>query len=276
MDTTTVILLSVIQGLGEFIPISSSGHLTIISYFINNSLNTKEITSFIVFLHLGTLCAQLIYQRKTIFKLLKSIKTDISSKKAFSKSLLLKIIVASIPALVVGFLYSKFIQDELSRTDSFLIACIALMIAGTTFVFTSNFIQGKNTMAMSELTIKRSFFIGIFQSLPVVSGFSRSGMTITGARLNNLNNKDSIEFAFLIGIPVIIAATTYSIFESHEFLFNPANISINILGMIISGVVGYLAISFLFKFLKTRGLQIFGYYCAAFGFISFLAFVFIK
>lgn len=274
MDTTTVILLSVIQGLGEFIPISSSGHLTIISYFLNNSLTTKEISAFIVFLHLGTLVALLIYQRKTIFKLLQSIKTDISSKKAFSNSILLKIIIASIPALAFGFLYSKFIQEELSRTDSFLIACIALMIAGTTFILTSKFIKGKNNKTMSELTLKRSFFIGIFQSLPVVSGFSRSGMTITGARLNNLSNKDSIEFAFLIGIPVIIAATAYSILESHEFLFNPENIFINMIGMIISGVVGYFAISFLFRYLKTRGLQIFGYYCFAFGLISLLIFIF--
>lgn len=274
MDPLIVILLSVVQGLGEFIPISSSGHLTIISYFLDSSLTTKEISAFIVFLHLGTLIALLIYQRKIIFKILKSLPDDLKTKKNFTDSLFLKIIIASLPALVFGFLYSKFIQEDLSRTDSFLIACIALMLAGLTFILTSNYIKGKNNKKMSELNLKRSFFIGIFQSLPVVSGFSRSGMTITGARLNNLSNKDSIEFSFLIGIPIILAATAYSLLESYEFLFSYENIAINLLGMVISGVVGYFAISFLFKYLRTRGLQIFGYYCLCFGLISLLIYIF--
>lgn len=270
MDFFTIVFLSVLQGLGEFIPISSSGHLIIFSFFLNNDFSTKELNAFIVFLHLGTLTALLIYQRKTIFKILGDFMSELKSRNSIINSTLFKVGLASIPALAFGFFYSKFVQETLSRETVFVMTCLALMTTGTIFIVSSRYYKNKNKLLLSELSIKKSFFIGLFQMVPVISGFSRSGTTITGSRLVGLDNKESIEFSFLMSIPVIAAATAYSILESYEFLFDPSVIGLNLIGMIISGIVGYFAISFLFRFLKNRGLELFGAYCFLFGFISIL------
>ncbi|MFS8131010.1 MAG: undecaprenyl-diphosphate phosphatase [Candidatus Dojkabacteria bacterium] len=281
MNFLEPILLGAVQGLTEFIPVSSSGHL----YVLPKIFSTSEFlgsTSFILFLHLGTLLALLIYYRKLIAKYigvairyLKNRNPQDQEKK--DVIIIRNILLATIPAGVIGLIVDKFLTNlyDNNITDknvAFIVVAIPMIIMGLLFIFESSFIRN-NKSNIEDLGIKKTLYVGFSQALAFIRGTSRSGVTLLTGQLAGLSRVSAAEFSFLISIPIITAS---SIYETLQFLKDSSDFSSNlitsyILGAITSFIVGLFAIDFLMKFLRKRSLAFFGYYRVYFGvFLIFL------
>jgi len=229
------IILAIIQGLTEFLPISSSGHLAIFSNFFS-----EVNISFYILMHFSSLLAVLLFLRKEI-------------KKIFSenKKYLIYIVIGILPAGIFGFLFKDFIE----RTFS------SLLYISIGFFLTSIFLfLTKIKIKEKKINLKNSFFVGIFQVLALFPGVSRSGITISSAKIFGIKNKESFNFSFLMFIPLVIGALFIDIYEAGFSL------SLNFLvPFIICFFVSYLSLTFLNKILKKSNLWIFGIYCFLIG-----------
>lgn len=252
MEIVNSIILGIIQGATEFIPVSSSGHLILARDWLN--LEVDYGLAFDAVLQLATTFAVLVYFRKDIFNLIKNFFKFISGKSIEAKdSILLKaVILGTIPAVVIGFFIEDF-MDTLFRS-SFLVA-ISLIVGGLVMFFAEKF--SKQNL---DLNVKRGIGIGFFQALALVPGFSRSGMTISGGLFLGLKREEATRFAFILAFPVLLGAGlkklldlgSTGILESVGFeLFA---------GSLTSFIVGLLAIHFLVTFLRKNTMNVFVYY----------------
>lgn len=265
MNLIEVIILGAVQGLTEFLPISSSGHLIIFSNLIETNLDAKELSSLIIFLHLGTLLAVLFHYRTFILDLLKGLL----NKKRESIITSRNIVLATIPALAFAVIYTK-IEDELTERTLLIITTFGLFISGFVFILTKWIKEGSVTT--ETLSIKSSILIGLAQVVALLPGISRSGSTITAGRLNKLDNTSSVNFSFYMSLPIITAAFAYSFlsFLTESDSVNQSSLSFDLIiaGIITSAIFGYLSIRFMLNFLKDKSLFIFGIYCIFAGIIS--------
>lgn len=235
------ILLAIVQGVTEFLPISSSGHLALFGSFFSNAH-----FSLFVYLHFASLLAVLIFFRKKIKKIL------LKEKKS-----LLFILIGIIPTGVFGFLFKDFIEKTFS---SLLFIGISFLISSV-FLFLTRF-QKKE----KNIDSKSSFLIGIFQILALFPGISRSGITISSARIIGIKKEESFNFSFLMFIPLSFGAFILEITEKKFFLF-----SIDFfLSFVICFFVSYLSLAYLNKVLKENKLWVFGIYCFLVGLLSLI------
>jgi undecaprenyl-diphosphatase len=261
MEIIQSIILGFIQGVAEFLPISSSGHLILIP----NLLNWRDQgLAFDVALHWGTLIAVIAYFWKDwaeIFKnsyLLKSIKYQASSIKQIPNSkfqitklnsdLLFIIIVATIPGVVAGFLLNSYAETVFR--DPLLIA--GTLFFGAVLLFYSDK-AGVKKIDLKNLTLKMGIIIGLFQALAIIPGISRSGITITAALLLGLQRTDAARFSFLLSTPIILGA---GIKEFPNLLSGGLDINI-FLGVLVSAISGYLAIKYMLKYLENKSYNVF-------------------
>lgn len=255
MNIFFAIILGIIQGLSEFLPISSSGHLVIFQNLF--SFNEPPLT-FTIMLHLGTLIAVVLYFKKDIYQLLKN---------PLNKTTIL-LIIGTLPAVFAGF----FFYDRISGLfDSLLTVSLGLIITGVLLKLSDQWSKSHNKLPqyIEELTYKNALIIGFFQALAIVPGISRSGATITIGLFLGLEKESAARFSFLLSIPIIIGAV---LFELKEFINKPFYFSLilpYIFGVIFSALFGYLAILYVLKLLKKNKLSIFSYYC---WFIAAIAF----
>lgn len=281
MNLLEPILLGIIQGLTEFIPVSSSGHLYVFPKIFNASTYLSS-TSFILFLHLGTLLALLVYYRSliwnyilTFFRYLKTRNPVGEDKKNII--VIRNVLLGAIPAGIIGVIVEKFlttIYDEkiIDRDVAFLVVAIPMIIMGLLFIFEKYFIKN-NTKEVHEISIKNTIIIGLSQALAFIRGTSRSGVTLLTGQLNGLSRVSAAEFSFLISIPILLGS---SLVEILSFLKDSSDFSRDLiidylLGAATAFVVGLFAINFLMNFLKKRSLAFFGYYRVYFG--AFLIFL---
>ena len=242
-----VIFLSIVQGVTEFLPISSSAHLIFVSEYFN--FNNKSLTLDIS-LHLGSLLAIIIYFKNDLF--------DVSKNKI----LFYKIILSSIPVMIIGFLLIKFNLIDYLRNPK--------IIGWTTIIFGlllyfSDFTKTKKTISR-DFKFSTALYIGIFQILSLIPGVSRAGITITGARFFSFDRVDSAKISFLISIPTLIAVSFYNL----QNLFMEKNFaltSLNFLGIFLSFIVSYAVIKFFLEFLKRFNLLFFVVYRIIIGFL---------
>ena len=242
-----VIFLSIVQGVTEFLPISSSAHLILVSEYFN--FNNKSLTLDIS-LHLGSLLAIIIYFKNDLF--------DVSKNKI----LFYKIIISSIPVMIVGFLLIKFNLIDYLRNPK--------IIGWTTIIFGlllyfSDFTKTKKTIS-KDFKFSTALYIGIFQILSLIPGVSRAGITITGARFFSFDRVDSAKISFLISIPTLIAVSFYNL----QNLYMEKNFdltSLNFLGIFLSFIVSYAVIKFFLEFLKRFNLLFFVVYRIIIGFL---------
>ena len=244
---TEIIILSIIQGITEFLPISSSAHLMLISKYLDfNNANLILDTS----LHLGSLLAIITYFRKDIFNFIKN------------KNIFLKILISSIPTMIIGFLLVKFSLIEHLRNYR--------LIGWTTIIF------GIFLYFCDRLKVKKSldkdfnytnaFYIGLFQVLSLMPGVSRSGITMSGARYFNFNRVDSAKISFLLSIPTLSAASFFNV--QKLIIENNFSVSLlNLLGIFLSFIFSYITIKFLIKFLYKSNLNFFVIYRIILGFL---------
>ena len=240
MTYLEAIYLAIIQGLTEFLPISSSAHLILITELMGSTQNLFYDVS----LHLGTLIAVCIYFRSDLKNILQSI---IESKSLFKSLLLKQLVISCIPTLLLGFILLDIIDSYL-RTSS--------VIAFTTIffgivLFLATLTRSKKTN-INQISLYDALIIGIAQSLSLIPGTSRSGITISVGLILGLDNKTASKFSFLMAVPTIGAIALYQIITSDiKSLVN--NLDINILGLMVSFVIAYATIDFFIKFINRIG-----------------------
>jgi len=235
-----LILLSIVQGITEFLPISSSAHLILLSKYFNfsNSNLTLDVS-----LHLGSLLAIVFYFREDL-------KNFIQNKILF-----LKIIITSIPITLVGFVLVKF--NFLDFFRSYKIIGWSTLIFGLV-LFISD-LRKTNKNIKTNFTYSNAIFIGLFQVFALIPGVSRSGITITGARFLNLNRIDAAKISFLTSIPILSIVGLYNL--QKILVQNNLEISIlNLVGVIMSFFFSYITIKFFLYFLKKSNLLLFVIY----------------
>lgn len=254
METLKVILLAIEQGITELLPISSSAHLILTSQLLKINMDTYLLSV----LHLGTTIALLIYFWNFLFK-------DILKKEKLS--LYLKILISTIPAGVVGLLFESVIEDRLRGN---LIIAISLIAWGVVMIW----IETKKEIKEQELITvswKQSLLMGIAQIFALIPGGSRSGISTIVGMFTGLNKYTAIQYSFLLGLPLLLAAPIYQI--AKEYPQRVLNIT-DILGIFIAGIVTYIALLLLQKYSKRKWLTVFGIYRIVIGTIVLLLFLF--
>ena len=265
----SIIILAFIQGISEFLPISSSFHLIILRdlFFIGNDLLNNNIKlTFDVALHLGTVLSIIVYffsELKSIF--LKS-KNGIKDKEG---RILWLILFATIPGAIFGFLFDDLIESYF-RTQ-FLIISFSLIFMGVLLYLIDN--KMSQEKSIKEIGFKDAFIIGFSQVFALIPGFSRSGTTITSARFLKINRKDSAKFSFYLSIPIILGASLLQLIKS-DFNIIVYYLDIFILGILISFTTGILCIKYLLKYLRNNDYKIFMWYRIIFGSIIIAYFLF--
>ena len=248
MTILNAIILGLVQGVTEFIPVSSSGHLVIISQLIG--LNDAFL--FDVLLNFGTLLALIVFYRKRIYEII------VKMLKPKGWGLFFKVIVATIPAVLVGVLMHNYIEF---LNSMIWVVIVMLIVVGIPMI-----IYGKANDDADDRVVEKSvgwksaFKIGFMQMIALIPGVSRSGITIlTGLRCN-LSAARAAEFSFLLAIPVISGASLKTLLSSEGIEFVKNNFAAVAVGNLVSFTAGMLAISFLIKLISNRGLKDFGWY----------------
>ena len=247
----TDIFLGIIQGITEFLPISSSGHLVIFDKLLPEiNLNTNDIA----FLHIGTLFSIIIFYRARILKIFRNL--------IVFKLYLRIITVGILPAVIVGLLTP--IQDAIDNSSQILIYTGTAYFFLSVMLIFSEKVTFKNILSVEEITIKQAFMIGIAQAFALMPGISRSGVTLLAAMYLGLKKADAIFYSMLIGIPTIFGAWSLT-FINQSFEVNTSIL----IPTIVAFFTGILAIKLLVKFTTESKLQFFGFYCLILSIISF-------
>lgn len=275
------IILGLTQGLTEFLPISSSGHLIVVRKFFD--FNLSNTLAFDAILQLATTVALIIYFKDDIYKLCLSFLNLVFRKpvEENDKRMIFFIIIGSIPIIIFGFLLEDQ-MNSLFRNPK--LVALALLV-GSFIMFLAERIWQKRTeqkeleeenlkfspeklVKKEELNIKKSFLIGLFQSLALIPGISRSGSTISGGLISGVGREVAVRFSFILSIPVLLGTGIKKLFEINSM---PTGVISELLvASVIAFVTGYLAIHFLLRFLKNHKLNIFIVYRLILALIIFL------
>lgn len=271
------VIMGIVQGLSEFLPISSSAHLVITSnlYKVLKGIELTQESSQEIFLdimlHLGTLIAVLIYFRKDIWEIVKAFLYAVKSKDFSSSNakMALYILLGTIITVVIAFPLHDFAE---TLVYSPAIVGILLIITGV-LLFSSEAFSKKIQEKSNEIDLKTSIFIAIAQGLAALPGFSRSGLTIATGLLNKKDRVTAAKYSFLLSIPIILGASmVYPLIKIDISEFVGYNWSAITIGTIISAIVGYLCVKYFLKFVGKYSLAFFGYYCIIVGVFTFVFF----
>ncbi len=270
MELIQVFILGVVQGIAEFLPISSSAHLIIFRdiFGVGSFLTGQYEMSFDIALHFGTLLAILVFFFKDFLNMLKDGFTK--GVNTTNGKLLWYVVVATIPAAVVGVLFEDKI-DELVRSNYVLI-CAALSIMGIIIYFADKY--NEQTKSFDEMKLKDAIIIGCSQVCALIPGFSRSGTTIAASRFLKMNRSDAAKFSFYMSAPVVAGAVLIKVLKGDMISLITYNPSAFVVGVIVSFVFGLLCIKFLLKYIKTHDYDIFMWYRLGMSLIALLVLFF--
>ena len=269
------ILMGIVQGLSEFLPISSSAHLVFTSNFykvfknIEITHSNQEIFLDIM-LHLGTLIAVLIYFRKDIWAIIKALNEGLKTKDYTSEDFKtgVFIILGTVITVLVAYPLSGIAEKLVFKPE-----LVGLLLILTGFIlFFSEFLS-KKRIEKQDVTLKSSILIAIAQGLAALPGFSRSGLTIATGLMNGSDRTTSAKYSFLLSIPIIMGASMfYPLLEIDLKEVLTYNWTVIFVGTNVSGIVGYLCIKYFMKLLSKFSLAVFGYYCVLMGIFAFIFF----
>lgn|SRR3989338_122615 len=251
ISLTDALILGIIQGTTEWLPISSSAHLALAQTFLNSDTSIV----YDVVLHIGTLLALLVYFRNDLYKLI----IGVINKKEKEIRLALLIIICSISTAIIGFLFKDYFESIFFDMTAI---GVTLAINGIIIILATRF-KGTNAIDM-----KSSFLVGIAQGISVSPGISRSGATISTAMFLGVEKNEAAKFSFLASIVPILGV---SILEGRKAFDGSIEVLPLAVGFITSAIVGYLSIKLLFKFLKESKFQWFGYYCIILAFLVLIS-----
>lgn len=249
MTTFQALVLAIIEGITEFLPVSSTGHMIIASSMMG--ISSDEFTKiFTVNIQFGTILSVVVLYYKRFFK---------------SIQFYILLLVAFIPAAIIGFLFGDYIDSLL---ENVVVVAVMLILGGIFFLFVDGLFSKKETTTETDqivtLSYKQSFIIGCFQCIAMVPGVSRAAATIIGGLTQGLNKKNAAEFSFFLAVPTMFAASSYKLLKDHTFITQD-NIGLLLLGNVVGFLVAIVAIKGFIKFVTQRGFAIFGYYRIALG-----------
>lgn len=254
MNLLDVIILSIIEGVTEFLPISSTGHLILTSNILG-ILDDEFVKTFNIVIQLGAILAAVVLYAKLLIK---------------QKDLKFKIMTAFVPAALVGFVLYKFIKGFL--LENIYVTLVALVLGGIAFIVLEKFVFEKShgtKVTLKSMTHKDALIIGLFQSISVIPGVSRAGATIIGGMLRNMNRPSAVEFSFLVAIPLMIAATLYDLSETTAS-FTSQNMSFLGVGFAVSFAVAMAVMQWFIKYIQNHNFVWFGIYRIVFAILYFL------
>ncbi len=268
MSVFEAILLGIIQGLSEFLPISSTGHVTVAGKLLNliSNEHPEQWTGFLGIVQLGTLASILIYFAKDIVHIVSTFfKENLIQQKKISQQsqdsrLGWLIIIGTIPVVIVGLAFEDFIESAYTKN----LYVIAGGLIGLAILLAVAEKVAKFKKDINEITFKDSLIIGIAQVLALIPGSSRSGTTITAGLFVGLKRDVAARFSFLLSIPAVFGSGVFQLIDSIEYLDSAMALNL-IVATIFSAISGYLAIDFLLKFLKKQSTYLFVYYRIAIG-----------
>jgi len=250
MNYLQAIILAIIEGLTEFLPVSSTGHM-IIGTALMNMEPTPFVKLFTIVIQLGTILSVLVLYFKRFFK---------------SLNFYYKLVVAAIPASILGLLLNDFIDSLL---ESPLMVAVMLVVGGIILLFVDKWFNKPSIENSDEISYKQSFIIGLYQCLALIPGTSRSASTIVGGMTQNLTRKAAAEFSFFLAIPMMLGASVVKLYkfmkEGHTF--SGEEINLLVIGNIVGFIVAIIAIKTFINILTKHGFKAFGWYRIVVGLI---------
>lgn len=261
-----VVCLGFVEGITEWLPVSSTGHLILFDKLLRLDVSEEFWNMFLVVIQLGAILAvvYLYFDKLNLFSGRKSY-----SEKRASASLWGKVIVACLPAGILGVLFDDWMDAHLRGSG---VVAWALIIYGVFFIVLEKYNAHRDfrVQALEEISYPLAFGIGCFQVLSLVPGTSRSGSTILGAMLLGVNRRDAAEFSFFLAIPVMFGASFLKLVK-FGLVMSRTDLLILLTGMLVSFIVSVLAIKFLMAYIKGHDFQVFGWYRIFIGAVVLLA-----
>lgn len=254
------IILGIVEGISEFLPISSTGHMILVSNLLSIAENpfTK---SFEIIIQLGAILAVVWLYGRRLWN---------------NRQLLFKVCVAFVPTAIIGLALYKVVKSLLG---SVMVVIVALALGGLILVFFEGYIQRKRERTLmvvvdkpEDVTLKQALYIGLFQSIAIIPGVSRSAATVVGGELVGVSRKAIVEFSFLLAIPTMLAATALDIFKNHA-AFSGDQVELLIVGLVISFIVGLVAIKSFLSYIQNHSFRVFGIYRIIVAIVFLLLFV---
>jgi undecaprenyl-diphosphatase len=242
MTTEQAIIIAIVEGITEFLPISSTGHMIIASSLMGIS-NDPFTKTFEIAVQLGAILAVVVLYWRKFF--------DFTRWQFY-----LKLIVAVIPALTLGFIFSDYIDALL---ESPLTVAITLLLGGIFLLFIDRIFNHHTIDREEDISYKKGFIIGIWQCLAMIPGVSRSAASIIGGMQQNLTRKLAAEFSFYLAVPTMFAATGYKLLKEYKNIHSE-QVQLLVIGNLVAFVVAVLAIKFFIGFLQKYGFRLFGIY----------------
>lgn len=260
MDILQAIILAIIEGLTEFIPVSSTGHMIILKEILGWDIPF----AYDLVIQLGSYTAVLVYFAPRIWQIVKSYIKFSDSTLTFYRLLGFKILFSALPAGIIGYLTQDLIENTLHKAT---IVCIVML----TFGLVMYFFDSRNRLSkdIKALSFKNAFILGLWEILAIIPGVSRSGATIVGAMSMGFDRKNAAEISFLFGIPLILAAGFKGVFDlATSTTVSNQDILALVVGFVTAFLVGFLAVKLLIAFLSTHSLKPFIIYRLTAGIIS--------
>lgn len=267
MNLFYAVLLGIIQGLTEFLPISSTAHLTIAGkvFGLIDPVKPEDWTAFIAVMQLGTVAAVIIYFFRDLMAMLRAVVSDARPETGTIRwspdsRLAGQIAVGTIPVVILGLVLKKVIEGNLTKSLT-VIGCSLVVLAMILFWAEK---VGRRNRDLSGTTWKDAFLVGLAQACALIPGSSRSGTTITAGLFLGLTREAAARFSFLLSIPAVVASGLFEFFSARRHL-DGAGLPALALSTIVAGVVGYAAIALLLRYLKTHSTMVFVVYRVALG-----------
>ena len=275
IEILKAILFGIVEGVTEWLPVSSTGHMILLDEFIKLGVSDDFYKLFEVVIQLGAILAVVIVYFKTIWPFKKQKDKVVADKKVLN--LWGKILVACIPAAILGILLDDFLDEHLYKP---VVVALALIIYGVIFIVIENRRAGKkedNSKTIDDITYKQAMQVGLFQILALIPGTSRSGSTIIGGLLIGLNRSVITEFTFLVAIPVMAGASLLKLLKyivKVGVAFSSLELTILLVACVVAFVVSMYVIKFMINYIKNHDFKVFGYYRIILGIIVLLYFLF--
>ena len=265
------IILGIVEGITEWLPISSTGHMILVDEFLHLKVSPEFLEMFLVVIQLGAICAVPVLFWDKLYPL--SRKKSKAENNAIWQTWF-KVIVGVLPAAVLGVLLDDILDEYLYN---YIVVAIALIAYGVAFIFVEKNKSEKEFRVNSvhELSYKDALKIGVFQVLSLIPGTSRSGSTILGGMISGVSREASAEFSFFMAIPIMLGASALKIlkFILEGFSATGGEIILLAIGMVVSFVVSVYVIKFLMDFVKRHDFKIFGYYRIGLGALVLIYFI---
>lgn len=266
------ILLGLVQGLSEFLPISSSGHLALLQNYLG--FRGEEVLLFAVLLHVGTLLSLIAVYYQDLWALIKELGATVADlvrgrglrlEGNTTRRLGVMILVATVPTALIGILFNDFFENLYGSMNGI---AVGLLLTGCLLFLAEQTASG--TQGFETMQYRGAILVGLFQGLAIAPGISRSGATLTGSLLGGLDRASAVRFAFLISIPSILGAVVLEAPDAFKEGLEPGFWGPVLLGMAVAAVSGFLAIKAMIRLVVGRRLSIFSYYTWGLGLLVLL------